>query len=58
MHLDAEERGLAMARIAALLMPGGQFFVNLRHGPVPDGRHMFDVSSLVFQAKDSRNALD
>ncbi|MFJ5739431.1 class I SAM-dependent methyltransferase [Streptomyces microflavus] len=26
MHLDAEERGLAMARIAALLMPGGQFF--------------------------------
>jgi len=91
MHLDAEERGLAMARIAALLMPDGQFFVNLRHGPVPDGRHMFDVSaaetvelgvahglqtllssersdlhgrdgvrwsSLVLQAKDSRNALD
>ncbi|MFJ9889239.1 class I SAM-dependent methyltransferase [Streptomyces sp. NPDC091287] len=45
MHLDAEERGLAMARIAALLMPGGRFFVNLRHGPVPDGRHMFDVSA-------------
>ncbi|MFJ2103104.1 class I SAM-dependent methyltransferase [Streptomyces microflavus] len=45
MHLDAEERGLAMARVAALLMSGGQFFVNLRHGPVPDGRHMFDVSA-------------
>jgi SAM-dependent methyltransferase len=45
MHLDAEERGQAMARIAALLMPGGRFFVNLRHGPVPDGRHMFDVSA-------------
>lgn len=89
MHLDAEERGQAMARIAALLMPDGQFFVNLRHGPVPDGRHMFDVSaaetvelgaahglqtvmssersdlhgrdsvrwsSLVLQAKESRNA--
>ncbi len=45
MHLDTEERGHAMARIAALLMPGGRFFVNLRHGPVPDGRHMFDVSA-------------
>ncbi|MDY0814646.1 class I SAM-dependent methyltransferase [Kitasatospora purpeofusca] len=44
MHLDAEERQGAMARIAALLVPGGRFFVNLRHGPVPDGRHMFDVS--------------
>ncbi|MFF8917242.1 hypothetical protein ACF08M_28985 [Streptomyces sp. NPDC015032] len=31
-------------RIAALLVPGGRFFVNLRHGPVPAGRHMFDVS--------------
>ncbi|NDZ81070.1 class I SAM-dependent methyltransferase [Streptomyces sp. SID10853] len=45
MHLNAEERGHAMARIAALLMPGGRFFVNLRHGPVPEGRHMFDVSA-------------
>ncbi|MFG3363482.1 class I SAM-dependent methyltransferase [Streptomyces sp. NPDC048156] len=44
MHLDAGERGRAMARIAALLVPGGRFFVNLRHGPVPAGRHMFDVS--------------
>jgi SAM-dependent methyltransferase len=90
MHLNAGERGQAMARIAALLMPGGRFFVNLRHGPVPEGRRMFDVSaaetaelgaahglvtvlssersdlhgrdsvrwsSLVFQTKDSRNAL-
>ena len=45
MHLDAEERRQAMARIAALLMPGGRFFVNLRHGPVPDGRRMFGVSA-------------
>ncbi|MEU6478130.1 class I SAM-dependent methyltransferase [Streptomyces sp. NPDC047017] len=43
MHLDAGERERAMARIAALLVPGGRFFVNLRHGPVPDGRRMFDV---------------
>ncbi|MFE1787180.1 class I SAM-dependent methyltransferase [Streptomyces sp. NPDC059525] len=45
MHLNAEERCRAMARIAALLVPGGRFFVNLRHGPVPDGRLMFDVSA-------------
>ncbi|GAA2151442.1 hypothetical protein GCM10009760_46840 [Kitasatospora kazusensis] len=43
MHLDAEERRRAMARIAELLVPGGRFFVNLRHGPVPAGRRMFDV---------------
>lgn len=45
MHLDADERRRAMARIATLLVPGGRFFVNLRHGPVPDGRRMFDVSA-------------
>ncbi|MEV8098061.1 class I SAM-dependent methyltransferase [Kitasatospora sp. NPDC085879] len=45
MHLDADERRRAMAVIAALLLPGGRFFVNLRHGPVPDGRHMFEVSA-------------
>ncbi|MFJ3922803.1 class I SAM-dependent methyltransferase [Streptomyces sp. NPDC090022] len=45
MHLNAEERCRAMARIATLLVPGGRFFVNLRHGPVPDGRLMFDVSA-------------
>ena len=45
MHLDTEERRSAMARIAGLLAPDGRFFVNLRHGPVPDGRRMFDVSA-------------
>lgn len=45
MHLDAGERERAMARIAELLLPGGRFFVNLRHGPVPEGRQMFDVSA-------------
>ncbi len=45
MHLDPEERRRAMARIAGLLVPGGRFFVNLRHGPVPAGRRMFNVSA-------------
>ena len=34
-----------MIRIAELLAPGGRLFVNLRHGPVPERRHMFDVSA-------------
>ena len=34
-----------MARIAALLAPGGRFFLSLRHGPVPDGRVMFQVTA-------------
>ncbi|MER5474158.1 class I SAM-dependent methyltransferase [Streptomyces sp. NPDC002685] len=45
MHLDGHERRRAMGRIAALLVPGGRFFVNLRHGPVPPSRRMFDVSA-------------
>lgn len=44
MHLDAGERARAMARIAAHLSPGGRVFMSLRHGPVPAGRRMFDVS--------------
>jgi hypothetical protein len=45
MHLDASERRRAMTRIAGLLASGGRLFVKLRHGPVPEGRHMFDVSA-------------
>lgn len=44
MHLDAGERSRAMAVLATLAAPGGRVFVTLRHGPVPEGRRMFDVS--------------
>ncbi len=44
MHLDAGERSRAMARLAAHLAPGGRLVITLRHGPVPAGRRMFDVS--------------
>ncbi|KAF0128349.1 MAG: putative methyltransferase [Xanthobacteraceae bacterium] len=44
MHLDADERSRAMARIAGHLAPGGRVIMTLRHGPVPEGRRMFDVS--------------
>jgi len=45
MHLDAAERQRAMPRLAALLRAGGVLALSLRHGPVPPGRRMFDVSA-------------
>ncbi|MDF3942621.1 class I SAM-dependent methyltransferase [Achromobacter denitrificans] len=45
MHLDEDERRLGMAALASLLAPGGQILMSLRHGPVPAGRRMFDVSA-------------
>jgi SAM-dependent methyltransferase len=45
MHLDAEERRIAMPHVAGLVAPGGALAFSLRHGPVPPGRRMFDVSA-------------
>ncbi len=45
MHLDAQERSLAMASVAGLLAADGQLVLSLRHGPVPKGRRMFEVSA-------------
>lgn len=44
MHLDEAERRRGIATVARLLAPGGQAALSLRHGPVPPGRRMFDVS--------------
>ncbi|MEL7041729.1 MAG: class I SAM-dependent methyltransferase [Pseudomonadota bacterium] len=44
MHLDAAERKLGMASLAGLLKSGGRLAMSLRHGPIPKGRRMFDVS--------------
>jgi SAM-dependent methyltransferase len=44
MHLDADERCLAMPAVASILAPGGLLSITLRHGPVPRGRLMFAVS--------------
>lgn len=43
MHLDAAERTRAMAAVAPLVAKGGRLALSLRHGPVPEGRRMFDV---------------
>jgi SAM-dependent methyltransferase len=45
MHLDEPERRAAMASLQALLEPAGIAILTLRHGPVPAGRRMFEVSA-------------
>nr|WP_315854877.1 class I SAM-dependent methyltransferase [Burkholderia latens] len=45
MHLDERERSEAMSTVDSLLRDDGMIVMSLRHGPVPDGRRMFDVSA-------------
>ena len=45
MHLDEGQRRRAMPRVARLMRGGGVAVFSLRHGPVPPGRRMFDVSA-------------
>ncbi|WDR04084.1 class I SAM-dependent methyltransferase [Devosia algicola] len=45
MHLDLAERQTAMPVIARLLKPAATLILSLRHGPVPSGRRMFDVTA-------------
>jgi len=44
MHLTEDERVEGMANVASLLAPGGRVAMSLRHGEVPAGRRMFDVT--------------
>jgi SAM-dependent methyltransferase len=44
MHLDAQQRRSAMPNVAALVRAGGAVIMTLRHGPIPPGRRMFEVS--------------
>lgn len=43
MHLAEGERRRAMPRLAALAAPGAVMAMLLRHGPVSDGRHMYET---------------
>ncbi|MEU5068823.1 class I SAM-dependent methyltransferase [Streptomyces virginiae] len=45
MHLSPRERRQGMRRVASLIACGGRLAMTLRHGPVPCGRHMYDVSA-------------
>ena len=44
MHMPEAERATGMAHVANLLTPGGRLFMSQRHGPIPEGRRMFDIS--------------
>jgi SAM-dependent methyltransferase len=45
MHLDEAQRELAMPNVSALVRNGGIVIMSLRHGPIPPGRRMFEVST-------------
>ena len=45
MHLDEAQRRQAMPNLAALMRPGATIIMKIRHGPVPPGRRMFEVSA-------------
>jgi SAM-dependent methyltransferase len=45
MHLDERQRRHAMPNLASLVRPGGVVTMKIRHGPVPAGRRMFEVSA-------------
>jgi SAM-dependent methyltransferase len=44
MHLDAQRRQRAMPHLAALVREGGTVIMKIRHGPVPAGRRMFEIT--------------
>lgn len=45
MHLGEAERYIGMEALAACLAEGGRISMSLRHGPIPQGRRMFDVTA-------------
>lgn len=60
MHLDEAERAEAMPTVASLVKPGGVLILSLRHGPIPPGRRMFEVSAdetIALAARDGLGCL-
>jgi SAM-dependent methyltransferase len=45
MHLDAPQRERAMPNLASLVRTGGAIIMKIRHGPIPAGRRMFEISA-------------
>ncbi|HEV2100389.1 MAG TPA: class I SAM-dependent methyltransferase [Stellaceae bacterium] len=45
MHLDQAQRQRAMPNVSTLVRDGGIVIMSLRHGPIPSGRRMFEVSA-------------
>lgn len=44
MHLDERERRIAIGSLADLMAPDAVLLTSLRHGPVPEGRRMFEIT--------------
>ncbi|MDF2366790.1 bifunctional 2-polyprenyl-6-hydroxyphenol methylase/3-demethylubiquinol 3-O-methyltransferase UbiG [Sneathiella sp.] len=44
MHLDMQERIKGMQVLASLMSPGASLIMSLRHGPIPRGRQIFEVT--------------
>jgi SAM-dependent methyltransferase len=44
MHLTTSERAQAMKRVSGLLRSKGVMVLSLRHGPIPEGRILFEVT--------------
>ena len=57
MHLDQDERERAMPIVASLLKKGGKLIMNIRHGPVPAGRRMFEIPDQEMLATAERSGL-
>ena len=45
MHIPPEKRGEAFDALSKLVKPGGKILITLRHGPSPEGRTMYPVST-------------
>lgn len=58
MHLTEAERTAGMANLAALLAPNGRIVMSQRHGPVPEGRRMFEISGEETIALAASHGLD
>jgi SAM-dependent methyltransferase len=58
MHLDADQRAQALPRIVRLMKPGGTLTLSLRHGPIPAGRRMFDITADDMTALAAANNLE
>ena len=43
MHFNAEERTAMFPAVAVLIARNGALMISLRHGPIPEGRRMFEV---------------
>jgi SAM-dependent methyltransferase len=53
-HLPAATRAASLARMVALLAPGGRLILSLRHGPVPDDQpiHPLDAAEEIARAEE------